>query len=596
MIYLKNTTEAQECYIPRQDEIYGQGGGSHCGSYSEGYSDGYSDGFDSGSTTEKNRLSAITITQNTSIVKNRGGYSAITVNVPQTGGTDNLEYKTVVINSDITTVTPSSGYDGMSEVIVDAREYGQTNYDNGFDDGFGDGYASGSTDEKSKLSAVTFTANTAVTISDGGYSAVTVNVDTGSTYQSGYTSGYTSGHTDGIEEQKSLLSSTAFTENGLYSREDGWNEVNVNLNTAATWQEGYDSGFTDGSQGVIPDCDEAFNSGYASGVTDGENNIISTFSSMTATTNGIYGSSSHPLSSITVNVDTATTYQSGYTSGHTDGVNEEKAKLSATTFTANTAVTVNQGGYSAVTVNVDTATTYNSGYTSGYTDGLNDYIVTGSTAITRNGIYSNEKGWSVVSVNVPKNISTGKGYLVLGKYKTIGFDASLIKPNRKIELDFKLMFGEQVDYNKTMLFSQYTSNRKQIDGGVFIERRPTSFGVGYYYGLGIVKPTASGSTVRYTRIGQYLYTENTWVTCSISYITGGQMTANIGSQTITATTPTPFSTNPGGSLFAINDASILGEGLLQFCDIAVKRLKVTDTRDNSNVLTIDFATQYSDYI
>lgn len=596
MIYLKNTTEAQECYIPRQDEIYGQGGGSHCGSYSEGYSDGYINGFDSGSTTEKNRLSAITITQNTSIVKNRGGYSAITVNVPQTGGTDNLEYKTVVINSDITTVTPSSGYDGMSEVVVDASEYGQENYDNGFDDGFDDGYASGSTDEKSKLSAVTFTANTAVTISDGGYSAVTVNVDTGSTYQSGYTSGYTSGHTDGIEEQKSLLSSTAFTENGLYSREDGWNEVNVNLNTAATWQEGYDSGFTDGSQGVIPDCEEAFNSGYASGVTDGENNIISTFSSMTATTNGIYGSSSHPLSSITVNVDTATTYQSGYTSGHTDGVNEEKAKLSATTFTANTAVTVNQGGYSAVTVNVDTATTYNSGYTSGYTDGLNDYIVTGSTAITRNGIYSNEKGWSGVSVNVPKNISTGKGYLVLGKYKTIGFDASLIKPNRKIELDFKLMFGEQVDYNKTMLFSQYTSNRKQIDGGVFIERRPTSFGVGYYYGLGIVKPTASGSTVSYTRIGQYLYTENTWVTCSISYITGGKMTANIGSQTITTTTPTPFSTNPGGSLFAINDASILGEGLLQFCDIAVKRLKVTDTRDNSNVLTIDFATQYSDYI
>ena len=148
MIYLKNTTEAQECYIPRQDEIYGQGGGSHCGSYSEGYSDGYIDGFDSGSTTEKNRLSAITITQNTSIVKNRGGYSAITVNVPQTGGTDNLEYKTVVINSDITTVTPSSGYDGMSAVTVDASEYGQTNYDNGFDDGFDDGYASGSTDEK----------------------------------------------------------------------------------------------------------------------------------------------------------------------------------------------------------------------------------------------------------------------------------------------------------------------------------------------------------------------------------------------------------------------------------------------------------------
>ena len=102
----------------------------------------------------------------------------------------------------------------MSAVTVDASEYAQTNYDDGFEDGFEDGYSSGSTDEKAKLSGITFTANTAVTLSDGGYSAVTVNVpQTGHTDQEledAYESGYTSGQTD----QKNLLTTTAFTENG----------------------------------------------------------------------------------------------------------------------------------------------------------------------------------------------------------------------------------------------------------------------------------------------------------------------------------------------------------------------------------------------
>lgn len=119
--------------------------------------------------------------------------SAQTVWIPRNDGNGSvhtgstkyeLEGVNVSISADTTVVRQSSGYYGMSAVTVDASEYAQENYDNGFDDGFNDGYASGATDgydegveaEKAKLSATTFTANTAVTLSDGGYSAVTINV------------------------------------------------------------------------------------------------------------------------------------------------------------------------------------------------------------------------------------------------------------------------------------------------------------------------------------------------------------------------------------------------------------------------------------
>ena len=168
MIYLLNNTDPQEIYIPKNTS----GVNPH---KSNSYWDGFEDGYESGETHQKNLLSSVTFTENGEYER-ENGWSAVTVDVPQTGSTVRLEEKTVVISADTTNVTPSSGYDGMSAVTVDASSYAQENYDDGFDDGFTDGYASGSTDEKAKLSAVTFTTNTAVTISDGGYSAITVNV------------------------------------------------------------------------------------------------------------------------------------------------------------------------------------------------------------------------------------------------------------------------------------------------------------------------------------------------------------------------------------------------------------------------------------
>ena len=89
------------------------------------------------------------------------------------------------------------------------------------------------------LTSATFSANTRYTPEHGvdGWSAVTVDVDVTPAYNSGYTegygsgytSGYTSGETDGAAAQKALLTATAFTDNGLYTSENGFSGVTVNV-------------------------------------------------------------------------------------------------------------------------------------------------------------------------------------------------------------------------------------------------------------------------------------------------------------------------------------------------------------------------------
>lgn len=98
----------------------------------------------------------------------------------------------------------------------------------------------------------------------------------------------------------------------------------------------YASGGTPFYEEII--IDPTYQNGYA----DGQNSIISTFTAMTATTNGVYGSSASPYSSITVNVP-----QTG-----------SSATLGVGSFSANgtySASTDNLDGYSAITINVPTS-------------------------------------------------------------------------------------------------------------------------------------------------------------------------------------------------------------------------------------------------
>ena len=80
---------------------------------------------------------------------------------------------------------------------------------------------------------------------------VNVNIDVDSYYNNGYNQG----KTDGVNEQKSKLETINITENGTYSREDGYNEIVVDVpDLNGDYNEGYEQGHTEG-----------YNEGYAEG-------------------------------------------------------------------------------------------------------------------------------------------------------------------------------------------------------------------------------------------------------------------------------------------------------------------------------------------
>ena len=90
-----------------------------------------------------------------------------------------------------TPIRPTSGYDGISGGTIEVNVDTTPAYNSGYTEGYASGYTSGETD--------------------------------------GYATGYASGETAGIAEQKALLTSTTITENGSYTRENGWNAITVDV-------------------------------------------------------------------------------------------------------------------------------------------------------------------------------------------------------------------------------------------------------------------------------------------------------------------------------------------------------------------------------
>lgn len=326
MIYINNNTEIQTIYIPRQEELLY----THNSSYESGYTDGFESGYTSGVTHQKDLLSAETFTEN-GLYLRENGISAITVDVDlgesyESGYTDGYEsgetHQKGLLSAE--TFTDNGVYErenGISAITV------EVDLNAPYESGYTDGYSSGVEHTQALHTSTAFTENGEYQ-NENAWSSVTVNLDTAATYNSGFTDGYTSGET----HQKSLMTSTALTVNGSYSAENGFSAVQVDVaqtgHTDQELQDAYDSGYTsgethqkelltttaftqngsytrqDGWSGVTVNLDTAatFNQGYQSGVTDGEQNIISTFTEFTATTNGQFGSSAAPITALTVDV------------------------------------------------------------------------------------------------------------------------------------------------------------------------------------------------------------------------------------------------------------------------------------------------------
>lgn len=162
-------------------------------------------------------------------------------------------------------------YDKEQKQIVIPNGIGNINlFNNGVEAGYNQGKIDGIDEQKSKLESINITENGTYNKEDG-YNHIEVNVpDLNGSYDEGYAEGervgYAQGKTDGVNEQKGKLESINITENGTYRKEDGYNEVVVN----------------------VPDLNGDYNEGYAQGKTDGVNEQKSKLESISITENGTY--------------------------------------------------------------------------------------------------------------------------------------------------------------------------------------------------------------------------------------------------------------------------------------------------------------------
>ena len=199
-------------------------------------------------------------------------------------------------------------------------------------------------------------------------------------YAEGFTQGYADGTTNGIAEQKGKLTTITIDENGVYSREDGYSEVTVSIDTDYYYEEGFNKGFSNGKV-----------EGYNEGKTDGENAIKANMQTITITKNGPY-SDERGYKQVIVNVsDENGDYNDGYSVGYENGYSVGYS--SGTTDGYNNGF--NNGKIQG------TAEGYNSGYIAGETKGIQQIVdQTVVLNVLENGTYTATDNTFFKEVNV----------------------------------------------------------------------------------------------------------------------------------------------------------------------------------------------------
>ena len=474
--------------------------------YDEGHDDGYNEGFTDGQTDILSGLTDTTITQN-GTYSNPSGWSGVTVAVPQTGSSCNLETKNETLTASTQTFIPSSGYDGMSSVSVDASSFAQDKYDEGHGDGYDEGYQDGLNDcpacPQPSLEAVSYTlpsgfTGTTITPSSGYDGMSSVAITDGGYGQEKYDEGYDDGYQDATGSTCNLQDKTAqmtaatqtfypdasgVTITGIQTDGYSWFDTGVypNIDTKI------EVSFTPLDRTFIPQTYQK-NWGGIIGAQNGDDDNATFQIRFSAATSYILGRVGDGGDVGRFNVTYGTKYTatldknafnlSGsqvptnatsedtcnypiYISAINNGVNHHtwvnhratpnifhevkiwqnnvlvrdyvpafNNNLPCFFDTVNNTYTYNIGSGTCSTVTGNTGSAYDgmtsitvdaSGlcqdyYNSGVTVGENN-IVSGmsSTAITQNGNYTNSSGWSAVTVNVPRvNLESGHASLDSG--------------------------------------------------------------------------------------------------------------------------------------------------------------------------------------
>lgn len=125
--------------------------------------------------------------------------------------------KSVELSDIATTIIPDEDYDAMTTVQVNAQPV----YDGAYNVGHTEGYESGIRAQKEKLESIEITANGVYSKEDG-YNNIVVEVpDVNGSYDEGYDAGYSEGVEEGTSNAGAIIAETAqvlnITENGTYT-------------------------------------------------------------------------------------------------------------------------------------------------------------------------------------------------------------------------------------------------------------------------------------------------------------------------------------------------------------------------------------------
>lgn len=250
-----------------------------------------------------------------------------------------------------------------------------------------EGFEDGEEAQKAKLASTGFTANGHYQREDGWNDVV---VDVPLRYEEGYE--------DGEREQKAKLTSTGFTTNGNYFRENGWNNVSVNV--PSRYQEGYEDGVAN-QKAKLTSTNITNNGTYTR--EDGYNRVVVNV----PTGDTINNQTKNIL--ITENGEQVIRYDNGYTglekvnlrvnvpTGST--INNQDKHLDITT-NQNLRITADPGytGLGVVKVDINVPDRYEEGYEDGEEAQKTKLE---SISITSNGHYAKEDGYNDITVNVP---------------------------------------------------------------------------------------------------------------------------------------------------------------------------------------------------
>ena len=331
-----------------------------------------------------------------------------------------------------------------------------------------------------------------------------VSVNTAINTDEYYNEGYDKGKEDGINEQKRKLTDITITENGSYSREDGYSSITVDVPIPEIHNQTKDELITANNKKYTytPDKDYTgigelnvmvqipdqpiYEEGYNKGKEDGINEQKSKLTDIEIVGNGNY-ERQDGYKSIVVNVPSdqktetelakTLTENGAYVFTPDDGTVYNKVsittdihpteRLERTYVENNTYIIDGEYNGGEITVNVDTQDYYNQGYANGRTDGKTEGIQEQKDkltdiSITSNGTYTREDGYKSVVVNVP---TSGGGGIDL---TSLGYTA---QENTTINTDIQ----ESIAYSQSLLESYTNSTSYSGDNRItFVPLFPCS--------------------------------------------------------------------------------------------------------------------------